>query len=96
MIPNRVSGRKLHKEADAGCGAQTAAEVPGKTEQSEAREGNSVSKGRKIRELRTHSESWSVEQHARKAIDEVGKVDWLAREGFEHEAMDAGLFPHHW
>lgn len=37
-----------------------------------------------------------MEQHARKAIDEVGKVDWLASEGFEHEATDAGLFPHHW
>lgn len=37
-----------------------------------------------------------MEQHARKAIDEVDKVDWLARQGFEHEATDAGLFPHHW
>lgn len=57
MILNRGSRRKLHKEDDAGCGAQTAAEVPGKMEQSEARVGNSMRKGRKIRELRTHSGS---------------------------------------
>lgn len=37
-----------------------------------------------------------MEPHARKAIDEVGKVGWLDGEGFEHEAKDAGLFPHHW
>lgn len=55
MIPNSGSGRKLHKEADAGCGTQTAAEVPAKMEQSEAGEGSSVSKGRKIREFRMHS-----------------------------------------
>lgn len=37
-----------------------------------------------------------MEQHAKKARDEVGKVGWLDGEGFEHEAKDAGLFPHHW
>lgn len=55
MIPNSGSGRKLHKEADAGRGTQAAAEVPAKMEQSEAGEGSSVSKGRKIREFRMHS-----------------------------------------
>lgn len=28
--------------------------------------------------------------------DGVGKVGWLGGEGSEHEAKDAGLFPHHW